>query len=371
MKKVHFVLGEGTYPDLVGGMEIFNYYLIKELQKDYAISYSAIKRLNFSGQSFHHYFKIRPTKISFPLQLFFYLLFHPGRTLFFSFSAAHWLIWYLYTLVARILRLDYIVVIHYGKEPPVTHQKVYQNFFQQAKHIVAVSENIKKEYDEQFHINCTTIFPLVPFKKNETPKNELRQRYDIPIDAFVICMVGTIKEMKNPQTVVEALAKLPTNIINRYNPHIVYAGTGPSINHLKEIIARHDLQERCHLLGFVPKEKTDEVYALSDAYVIASDFEGTSVSLLEAMFNGMPIIASRAPGIIDTISENRECLLFTPKKSDELKAQLLTVMTNPSLAEKKGKAARVHYECDYNFNEVVKSYIEIINDNPIVNHPDP
>ena len=160
MKKIHFVLGDGTYPDHIGGMEIFNYYLIKELQKDYAISYSAYKRLNFPGPLLHRCLKVKPTKVSFPVQLFFYLLFHPGRTLIFSYSAAHWLVWYLYTLVARILRLDYIVVIHYGKEPPATHQKVYQNFFQQAKHVVAVSENIKKEYDGQFHINCTTVFPL-------------------------------------------------------------------------------------------------------------------------------------------------------------------------------------------------------------------
>lgn len=360
MKKIHFVLGDGTYPDHIGGMEIFNYYLIKDLQKEFATSYSAYKRLNFQGATLHRCLKIKPTKVSFPVQLFFYLLFHPGRTLIFSYSAAHWLVWYLYTLVARILRLDYIVVIHYGKEPPATHQKVYQNFFQQAKHVVAVSENIKKEYDVQFHINCTTLFPLVPFKKNETPKKELRQRYGIPADAFVVCMVGTIKEMKNPQTVVEALATLPPDIIGRYNPHIAYAGTGPGVNRLKEIIARHGLQDRCHLLGFVPKEKTDEVYALSDAYVIASDFEGTSVSLLEAMFNGMPIVASRAPGITATIAEGAECLMFTPRNSDELKTQLLAVMTDPALSETKGKAAHARYERDYNFRKVVDAYKNII-----------
>lgn len=360
MKKIHFVLGDGTYPDHIGGMEIFNYYLIKELQKDYAISYSAYKRLNFPGPKLHRCLKVKPTKVSFPIQLFLYLLFHPGRTLIYSYSAAHWLVWYLYTLVARILRLDYIVVIHYGKEPPATHQKVYQNFFQQAKHVVAVSENIKKEYDRQFRINCTTIFPLVPFKKNETPKSELRRRHGIPADAFAVCMVGTIKEMKNPQTVVEALAKLPADIIDRYNPHIVYAGTGPGVNHLKEIITLHGLQERCHLLGFVPKEKTDEIYALSDAYVIASDFEGTSVSLLEAMFNGLPVVASRAPGIVDTIAEDEECLMFGPRNADELKTQLLTIMTNPALAKEKGKAARSRYERDYDFSNVVNSYKNII-----------
>ena len=175
-------------------------------------------------------------------------------------------------------------------------------------------------------------------------------------------MVGTIKEMKNPQTVVEALAKLPTDIIDRYNPHIVYAGTGPGVNHLKEIIARLGLQERCHLLGFVPKEQTDEIYALSDAYVIASDFEGTSVSLLEAMFNGLPVIASRAPGITNTISEDEECLMFQPRNSDELKTQLRAIMTNPTHAEEKGKAARSRYKRDYDFHNVIKSYMKIIND---------
>ena len=210
MKKILFSIGDGIYPYRVGGMEVFNYYLIKNLRNRFCIYYAASKKFDFDNvRILKTSSKIKPIKITFPLQLFFILLCHPSiKCAVFSYSASHWIIWKLNTLICQLLRTRYVVVIHHGKEPPTEKQKAYFNFFHHAKKVIAVSPDIKKNFDRQFQLNCNVIYPLVPFEESASSKQELRQQYGIPQDAKVICMVGTIKQMKNPDTVIKAGANV-------------------------------------------------------------------------------------------------------------------------------------------------------------------
>lgn len=361
MNKIHFVLEGGVYPFVTGGMEIFNYYLIKHLSKDFKISYSSYKRLNIPNIDFFKCLKIVPTKFLFPVQLFIYLLCNRSiKTVIISYSAASWIVWYSYYVIFKLLHKDYIVVIHYGKEVPVDHINVYSKFFQSAKNVISVSDNIKKNYDKEFNINSTVILPLVPFEYCALTKDELRKEYGIPLERNVICMVGSVKDMKNPDTILRALLDFTEDEIHEVNPHIVYAGNGAMMQDLKQFVKEKRIEDRVTFLGIVPKENINEIYKMSDIYLIASDFEGTSVSLLEAMFNKMPIIASRAPGIIDTIKEGTECLMFKIKDYKELKDCIIKLLSDKVLVNQLADHAYNHFKCDYSYDDVIEKYIQLL-----------
>ena len=361
MNKIHFVLGGGVYPFVTGGMEIFNYYLIKHLSECFDISYSSYKRLNIPSAHFVRCYKIKPTKILFPLQLFVYLLRNRDiKTIILSYSAASWIVWYLYYTIFKLLHQDYIVVIHYGKEVPTDHRNVYGKFFQSAKKVVSVSDDIKKNYDREFNINSTVILPLVPFECCNMTKYELRKKYGIPLERNVICMIGSVKEMKNPDTVLRSLLDFTEDEIHGFNPHIVYAGNGVMLPVLKQFVKENQIEDRVTFLGIVPKENVNEIYKMSDIYLIASDFEGTSVSLLEAMFSKMPIITSRAPGIIDTIKEGTECLMFKIKSHEELKDCIKKLLSDKFFADQLAGHAHNHFKCDYSYDDVIKKYTQLL-----------
>ena len=167
--------------------------------------------------------------------------------------------------------------------------------------------------------------------------------------------------MKNPETIIEALKLFSSEELKLFNPHIVYAGDGASREYLKKKAAEYKLENRISFLGNIPKEKVKDIYKLSDYYLIASDFEGTSVSLLEAMFNRKPIIASRVSGIVNTIREGKDCLMFTVKNAAELKGCLIKYIQQPQLAKDLSSNAYEHYLCNYNYYNVVAEYIEILN----------
>lgn len=359
--KVLIILGGGVYPHVTGGMEVFNYYLIRELKKHLDIRYLANTPLDFNGCIFHPIRNLKPSKILFPLQLFWHFLTHPEeKTILISFSSAHWFIWWMYAIMTDFFKLNAITVIHYGKTVPSEHPFVYKKFFRSQKAVIAVSNDIKRNYDCAFGTDCIVLPPMVPFEQSKLNIEECRNNYSIPLDATVICMIGSIKSMKNPDTVIEAVASMTKEETAIVNPFIIFAGGGDLINALNEKAIRLGISERVKFLGVVPKNDVKYVMKASDIYLIASDFEGTSVSLLEAMFNKKAIITSRAPGIIDMVREGIDCIMFETKNSELLKNAIITLSKDQLFAEKISQSANNRYNEVYSYKNMLDTYIKLL-----------
>ncbi|MBQ8805586.1 MAG: glycosyltransferase family 4 protein [Bacteroidaceae bacterium] len=361
--KILFILGSGIYPHIVGGMEIFNFYFIANLKKYFNIFHTSTKPLKTNDIKWIKTYLIKPIKLFSPLQVLITLLFKPSiKKVVISYSAAHWLVWYLYTLINTLLRRDYYVIIHYGDATPKGTYKVYKKFFNKAKRVIAVSGDIKNNYDKEYGIDCKVLYPLVPFEICNKTKKDIREEFGIPEDAFLTCMVGSIKDMKHPETILDAVAKFDDKEMEQYNPHIVYAGSGQMLQDLKDKAKDGGIENRVHFLGFVPKEEVNKVFKMSDAYVIASDFEGTSVSLLEAMYNRLPILASNAPGIKDMVSHNHSALMFETKKAEDLKERILSLLKDKTLSNALCDNAYKDYNAKYNYDDMLNDYITIFNE---------
>lgn len=351
-----------TYPHYTGGMEIFNYYLKHRLKDKFDVSYLAHKDSSIEGVKWKKLFNIRPIKYLIPFQTLFYLIFHPKtKMVVISYSKGGWMLWYLYSWIHTLLGRDYIAVIHYGKDIATDGHSRRKQFFENAYKVIAVSEDIKKNYDTAYDIDCEVLYPLVPLNIAKENKENLRAKYKLPVDATVICMVGSIIPLKNPDTLLEALHLCTPQEIEKYNIHIVYAGRGYMFEDFKARVKDSPLANRTHLLGTIPKENVNEIFKMSDIYVIASDFEGTSVSLLEAMYNSLPIITSRAPGIIKTINEKDEALMFTTKNADELKKHILDICNDSDMAATLASAARKAYDERFIYDTMIDRYVQILN----------
>lgn len=363
MGKVLFLINSGVYPRVVGGMEIFNYHLIRKLSeaKELQVSYMATTKYDYDSATYIKTPSIKPTSIFLPFFLFIYLLFHRDyKTVVFSFSSASWILWYLYACIVRLLRLKSIIVIHHGKNVAKDHVSEYKKFFKSAQCVIAVSSDIKNNYDAAYDIECTVVYPLIPFKLAEHDREFYRKRYNIPLNSNVMAMVGSLKRMKNPIRLLEALALFEKHELAYYNPLIVYAGDGPQVNELKKFLLDKNLTEYVRFLGVIPNETIREIMAIADVYVIASDFEGTSISLLEAMFNSKAIIASDVPGLNDMIVHDNNGLLYDVTSSHALKKCMLNLMKDKGFATILGMHARAFYEKKYSFDDMLNYYKEIL-----------
>lgn len=362
MSKVLFHICNSVYPYVVGGMEIFNYYLIREISHRLDVAVFSGSEYDFDHIERFNYHSVRPTKLFDGFQLFILLLFHRDISLVvFSYSQAHPLLWLANCFAVILNRRKYVAIIHHGMVPDRKGFSLLSFFFRHASRVIAVSDDIKSNYDKLFDISCTVIPPLVPFKHTELTKMECRLEYKLPLDATIICQIGTIKEMKNPQTIVRAVAAMNSTEIGKYNPHIVFAGNCV-FDSFTDLVQVSGVADRVHLLGAIPKEDVCKILKASDYYLIASDYEGTSVSLLEAMYNNLPIIASDVRGIKDMVSHRHNALLFPAKDSDALLDCLKEYLDSPELRMELSNAARKSYNKKYNYDGMLDSYFNIFSE---------
>lgn len=356
--KILFEIKKGVYPNTVGGMEIFNYYIIRELAKLTEISYTATTPYNHGYGKFIKTRSIRPTKYLDPLRLGINIIIHKPDVVVISYSEAHAIMWGLYQQILTLLKVPYIVVIHHGKVPSNDDFTTYSKFFQSAKAVVAVSDDIKRNYDSLYNINCTVIPPLVPFEESQEDKKALLHKFNLPEQATLIGMIGTIKDMKNPDTLIRAIASMTSTEKERYNPIVVLAGKGPATERMMLLAKELGIEARTIFLGFIPKNQVGEILKCLDIYVIASDYEGTSVSLIEAMYNSKPILASNVIGIKDTI-QTGECLFFDVKNHADLKSKLLELLSDNSLRLSIAKKAKNRFDTDYDYQPVLNQYLKL------------
>jgi len=264
---------------------------------------------------------------------------------------------WIYILAYPILHLlfgkQYIIIIHGGGMMPWKWKFPFKLFFKRAKAIFGVSKVICTEYQKRTNVVINYFPPLIPFETAVEDKSLLRKINSFNEEDKIFLIVGSLKKIKNPMIVIEALGALDKSFLIKEKVRVLFAGEGPLKEELEKLVYINGLQEFVSLLGNVPRDKINEYYKLSDYYIISSDFEGTPISMLEAMYNKLVIIGSNAVGINNIIKESDGGFLFDNSNPRELKKIIIDVIINDQ-SEKRNNA--------YNFFNNNFKYTNLIND---------
>ncbi|HEU4608793.1 MAG TPA: glycosyltransferase, partial [Chitinophagaceae bacterium] len=147
---------------------------------------------------------------------------------------------------------------------------------------------------------------------------------------------------------------------------LIMLGAGEMMPQLKQYLADHGLEEDVLLPGLQPRESMPDWYAIADYYIIGSDYEGSSVSLLEAMFNQLPVIGADSPGINAMLGHAVNALLYPVRDYEKLAEQIRLLQEEPDFAARLAARAKSDYESNYSFEAMMKSYEIIFNEvNPL------
>ncbi len=127
---------------------------------------------------------------------------------------------------------------------------------------------------------------VVPQQRNALP-GLVRRELHIPADARVIGTVARLSKQKRLERLLDVTATLP-------GVHCIIAGAGSEDSRLRSLAANAQLQGRVHLVG----ERTDvgDILDALDVFVLTSDQEGLSNSMLEALASGVPVVSTPVSG---------------------------------------------------------------------------
>jgi glycosyltransferase involved in cell wall biosynthesis len=226
---------------------------------------------------------------------------------------------------------------------------------------IAVSEEIRGRLRET-GINDQRIALIenaVPLLPAEEPIDvaALRRDQGLPPDAVVCCAVGRLVEAKGYQHLIASMGRLAAS---EPRLHCLVVGTGQLEGALENALDDAGLRGRVHLLGYRPHQETLALMRAADLFVMPSVTEGTPLALLEAAAFGLPIVASRAGGIPDILTDGEHALLVDPGDPGALAQGVQRLLREPELAAALGTAAqrriRARFDASAQAQRVLEAY---------------
>lgn len=132
-----------------------------------------------------------------------------------------------------------------------------------------------------------------------------RKELGLPVDAYLILSVGELNKNKNHEVIIKALKTL-----NKDNVIYIVCGQGDREKYLKDMARKLGVSGNVKFLGF--RNDLPEIYKTADLFAFPSFREGLSVSLMEAMASGLPVVCSDIRGNNDLIEDNSGGILIKP-----------------------------------------------------------
>lgn len=175
------------------------------------------------------------------------------------------------------------------------------------------------------------------YRPREADEQEAGQREFAPEDATLIGSVGRLDAVKAFDTLIAAVAEL-NQIAPACNPHLVIVGDGPERAALDARIDALGVADRVTLAGL--RHDIDEILPNLDIYACSSIAEGISLTLLEAMASGLPIVATRVGGNPELVVDGQTGRLVPAGNSQTMAAALRGLAESPEELTKMGHAAR-------------------------------
>lgn len=172
-------------------------------------------------------------------------------------------------------------------------------------------------------------------------KCELREKAGIPQDCYLLLMVGRVCADKNQRFVVELIKK---GLLDKRVCFLV-VGDGPDNESLKEYVVNANLSDRVFLVGH--QSDTFPCYAIADAFVFPSKFEGLSGAVIEAMAAELPCLASDIIANHELISNEKTGCLFPLGNGANLAAKVNSWAMNPEKAAKCARDGFAHVSAFY------------------------
>src|SRR5436190_23531869 len=119
---------------------------------------------------------------------------------------------------------------------------------------------------------------------------------------------------KRVDGIIEALRGLPSDV------NLLVAGDGDMQAEWSALADRLGLAQRVQFLGNVPHARIPLYIRAADVFVLNSEYEGLSHTLLEVMNLGTPIVASNVCGNPEVIEDGVNGLTVDPRRPETLRA---------------------------------------------------
>lgn len=246
------------------------------------------------------------------------------------------------------------------------HRKVVKYVIKHADMITCDAEAIKKtiieiaNYPKEKIVTFPRGIDLKIFRPSGEDRLRVRQKLGWS-DKKILIMTRTFRPVYGVEYFLQALPQVIEEI-----PQVkaLLIGTGPLKSYFHRVVNDLKINNEVLFLGQIPNTDLVRYLNAADVYVSSSLSDGTSLSLLEAMACGLPIVVTDVPAILEWVQDDVNGLVVPRKNIRQLAQKISYLLRNEDLAREMGKRnfeiaqERAHW--DKNFKQLEQVYAALM-----------
>ena len=246
--------------------------------------------------------------------------------------------------------------------------------------LIVISKQQSVEIGETFRVGRPGQLKVIPlgldlglFAEHASRRAKFRQELCVPDDAILIGIVGRLTEIKNHRMFLEVVwrLKLIDPALRRQGAvRFIVIGDGGLRQTLEMESQQLDLDRDVIFVG--GRKDPEYFYPALDVVALTSRNEGTPLTLIEAMANARPVVATSVGGVVDLLGDVvedgpyqlcRRGIAVPPGDEDAFAAALSRIIHDQSLRQELGERGLEFVEVNYSkerlFEDIKHLYEEL------------
>ncbi len=171
-------------------------------------------------------------------------------------------------------------------------------------------------------------------------------------DTFTFLMAGRLHPEKGYESLFEAVRLLKGRADQPFV--LLVAGRGPLLEHYETMVAGLDIANRVRFLGF--RDDLPDLMVASDLFVLPSLAESFGLVLAEALYLGLPVVASRTGGIPEVVDDGVDGLLVPPGDASALSLVMESFLRHTVQLPGQGATAAAKVRARFDFEQMLRKY---------------
>jgi len=198
-----------------------------------------------------------------------------------------------------------------------------------------------RDYLNSYHKRDVFITPVgldvSRFKEPEAGVN-IKKELGLDEDSKLLLYIGTIEHRRHVDMLVKTIEQLP----KEYSLAIV--GKGSMKDEIVRYCERRVLGSRIFWLGTKQQEELPIIYKGADLFLLASDYEIYGMVILEAMYWGVPVLATKTGGALSIIKDGKCGYLIDSFDEKVWKDKILSIFDDASSITTMRASLRIYIE---------------------------
>ncbi len=220
-----------------------------------------------------------------------------------------------------------------------------------ADSLITCSSAMRREVAHLFDVDTDVVSVLHNgiepggWKVRAKDVGDARREYSPHGDPLLL-FFGRIEWEKGIQDLIAALPRIRRH---HRGTRVVVAGDGSQTEWLQEQARKHRVLRAVEFVGHLSDRSLAALLTAANAVVLPSRYEPFGIVALEAAAAGTPLVASTAGGLGEVVLDGVTGLSFAPGDVDGLTRAVRTVLSDPSSAAARARAAKARLATDFNW----------------------